>query len=155
EEVVNRLTEWDHLCGRVGTRLKTKVVIGRNLYAPEAAARVEERTAFHPHPYLWAMLDAVPGPQWFSVMQAGGVLHGPRKWAHLMRGRIVQTPQYYISPEQQADLRDFQQKIRLRQAGPVVEELAAQVRQRSTDLLDRFAKEITTESINLKDPPPI
>jgi ABC-type transport system involved in cytochrome c biogenesis permease subunit len=83
-------------------------------------------------------LDKVPSGAWFSVGELRAIQQDPERWRKAMQERLAQTPQVYLSPERQEDLRRFQDEIKAGKGKKSLDELEAQLRARGERLLKEF-----------------
>src|SRR5262249_6865660 len=70
------------------------------------------RTHQHEDPFHIVALDKVPGGGWFSLGDIKAMRNNRAKWTEVMQDRLARTPQLYIKPEYQDDLRRFQQHLK-------------------------------------------
>jgi ABC-type transport system involved in cytochrome c biogenesis permease subunit len=63
-------------------------------------------------PFNFVALDKVKGGGWLSIKQLHDIQENPDNWNRLMRERVAETPDRYIPPECQEDLKRFQAHLK-------------------------------------------
>ncbi|MFN4259744.1 MAG: cytochrome c biogenesis protein CcsA [Gemmataceae bacterium] len=151
EEVVGRLSAFDRVQGKLATRLGVgSVRVGGMVFTGEqledkaleldttieqVVEQLENRVSKHPDPFHYVALDRVPYSAWFSIGELQRCQNNREHWEELMRDRLSDKPQLYISPERQADLRRFQERIKAKQGQNAIEELASKLEERRKQIL--------------------
>jgi ABC-type transport system involved in cytochrome c biogenesis permease subunit len=150
EEVGRRLVLYDALCGRWFTRLHTNALANNQYWDVLEAAELAEATPARTLDLLAAKmvnfadplhlvgLDRVPGSAWFSLTELRALSRNPQRWRDLLKERLAERPQLYVSPEHAQALRAFQAKVQAGQGHAALDELRAILSEREETTVADF-----------------
>ncbi len=103
----------------VRSRLQRYDAFSRNPFGNEGTPRDQLND-----PLNLVNLDRVAGSGWFSLGQLRAMLADEKAWPIMMLNRMIETPERYLSPNSQAELKKFQDKVGKKEALPLIEALA-------------------------------
>jgi ABC-type transport system involved in cytochrome c biogenesis permease subunit len=90
-------------------------------------------------PFAFVALDKVKGSPWFSVAEVRFALNDPEVWQNvLMKDRVTNAPQNYISPEHRKALEEFQAEVKAGAPTKAMQELRTALRERAEGQKRRF-----------------
>jgi ABC-type transport system involved in cytochrome c biogenesis permease subunit len=94
-------------------------------------------------PLAFVALDKVKGSPWFSVGDLRYVLKHPEAWQGvLMKDRVKDAPQMYVSPEHRRALEEFQASVKAGDAERAVAGLEDVLKERRTKTLQEIRAEL-------------
>jgi ABC-type transport system involved in cytochrome c biogenesis permease subunit len=161
DEAAKRLATFDHICGRLSTRLHENALVegsyidlgkqaGDAGKTPEQVlAALEERLYLrgsrdgdkaksNPDAFHFIGLDRVPGSAWLSRGDLLACRKDPDKWQDLIKDRLAEMPQLYTSPERLQALREFQERVKAGQGTKAIDELKGVLQARRDELIEDF-----------------
>lgn len=106
--------------------------------AETANARMSNEPLTHVSPFAFVALDKVRNAPWFSIDELRLIKQLPRNWYVLMKQRVKDFPQLYLSPEHQAALEDFQAKVQAGNGAEAIAELEPIMRERRQQLVKEY-----------------
>ncbi|MBY0523090.1 MAG: cytochrome c biogenesis protein CcsA [Gemmataceae bacterium] len=124
EEVMQRLVSFDS--------------ISQN--NPKSQRRMQQ----HEDPFHFLTLDRVPDSAWFSFGELRQLKEDKSAEKELWRNTILirmgETPQRYLSPERQQNLKEFQEQLKAKKGTQAISELTTVLTQRDAERVQDFAK---------------
>jgi ABC-type transport system involved in cytochrome c biogenesis permease subunit len=91
-------------------------------------------------PFNFVALDRVRGAGWLSLKQLHDLKANPDKWHELMRERVAETPDRYLPPDCQEELKKFQDHLKGGTAEAALEELQAARSHDNEEAIQAFRK---------------
>jgi ABC-type transport system involved in cytochrome c biogenesis permease subunit len=89
-------------------------------------------------PFAVVALDQVPGSPWFSLTEVRLLDKTPALWQDLMKERVKNAPQLYVSPEHQESLAQFQKKVQEGKGAEEADALASVLAERRHKVVQDF-----------------
>ncbi len=90
-------------------------------------------------PFGYVALDKVKGSPWFTIADLRLALNHPEAWQNvLMKDRVKNAPQLYVSPEHRKALHEFQAEVKSGDTSRSLGELRAALDERACKTRDRY-----------------